>query len=224
MGGRTSDTAARLDVYEVAHLAGGPARVVDTAVVVLVRSGRVRVHAPGELATAELTRRHPVEAAVLDAIGPTGHRTVETVRWRLAGDERIGNLARRLQQEGLLRPRGLGALPRREAAPVSPTRSGRRLLARLREERGAVDEPWRVALGGRAAMQDHRLRAAVFEPPQAERDVGRRSIRAARRELAAQDPTLSARYTFGTAAGSAAVVGFGDGGFADGGGGGDGGG
>ena len=40
-----------LDLYEVAYLAGGPDRVVDTAVVALVRSGRVRVHSAGQLAT-----------------------------------------------------------------------------------------------------------------------------------------------------------------------------
>src|SRR3712207_7115736 len=149
MGRTSSDTAADLDVYEAAHLAGGPARVVDTAVVALVRSGRVRVHSSGELATAELVRRHPVEAAVLDAIGPAGHRSVDTIRWRLAGDERIGDVDRRLRQRGLLRPRGPLAFLRREAAPVSPTRSGRRLLARLRDEHGAIDDAWRVALGGR---------------------------------------------------------------------------
>ena len=56
--------------------------MVDTAVVALVRSGRVRVHSPGQLATADLSRRHPVDAAVLDVVGPRGHRSVDTIRWR----------------------------------------------------------------------------------------------------------------------------------------------
>ena len=68
-----------LDLYDVAFLAGGPARVVDTALIALVRAGRLRIHSPGQLATADLTRRHPVEAAVLDAVGPTGHRSVDTI-------------------------------------------------------------------------------------------------------------------------------------------------
>ena len=56
---------AELDLYDIAYLAGGPERVVDTALVALVESGRVRVHAPGELAAAVPDRRHPVEAACL---------------------------------------------------------------------------------------------------------------------------------------------------------------
>ena len=42
----TAMTHTGLDVYEIAFLAGGPARVVDTALVVLVETGRVRVFAP----------------------------------------------------------------------------------------------------------------------------------------------------------------------------------
>ena len=171
-----------VDVYEAAYLAGGAARVVDTAIVALVRAGRVRVHSPGELATAEPTRRHPVEAAVLDGIGPVGHRSVDTIRWRLADDQRIGDVGRRLRQEGLLRRRV--TVLRRDAASASASRSGRRLLSRLWDERGATDDAWRVALGGRAAMPDERLRAAIFERPRTEYDVSGRSIRAARKELA----------------------------------------
>lgn len=206
MGDRTSATAAARDVYEVAFLAGGSARVIDTAVVTLVRSGRVRVQAPGQLATTDPTRDHPVEAAVLDGIGPAGHRTVDTIRWRLAADQRIGDLAGRLKQEGLLRRRGPISVRRRDAAPGTPSRSGRRLLARLQDERGDTDDVWRVALGGRAAMLDGRLRAAIFELPRVEHDLSRRGIRAARRELAAEDPGLMARHTFGTAVGGAVVI------------------
>ena len=68
----TASVPSDLDVYDIAYLAGGPARVVDTALVALVQTGRVRVHSPGRLATVDLARRHPVEAAVLDAIGPAG--------------------------------------------------------------------------------------------------------------------------------------------------------
>ncbi len=70
-------TPADLDVYEVAFLAGGAVRAVEAAVVALVESGRLRVRSPGELAVVSLVRRHPVEAAVLDAFGPA-----LTARWR----------------------------------------------------------------------------------------------------------------------------------------------
>ena len=59
-------TVADLDVYDVAFLAGGVPRTVDTAIVGLVLGGRLRVHFPGQLASVHLSRRHPVEAAVLD--------------------------------------------------------------------------------------------------------------------------------------------------------------
>ena len=42
-------TPRRLDVYEAAYLAGGPRRVVDTAVVALVETGRVRAQTAGDL-------------------------------------------------------------------------------------------------------------------------------------------------------------------------------
>jgi len=50
------DTTPQLDLYEIACLAGGLPRVVDTALVTLVQSGRVRVTSPGELATVSLVR------------------------------------------------------------------------------------------------------------------------------------------------------------------------
>ena len=108
-------TTPQLDLYQAAYLAGGPDRVVDTALVVLVSRGQVRVSAPGELATVDLTRRHPVEAAVLDAIGPAGFRSVETIRWRLSTDQRIEGLPRGLRDEGLLTS---------STSAVSTTRSG----------------------------------------------------------------------------------------------------
>src|SRR5918997_478829 len=123
-----------LDLYDAAFLAGGPARVVDTALVALVRAGKLRIHSPGQLATADLTRRHPVEAAVLDAVGPTGHRSVDTIRWRLADAEVA-----------------------------------------------------RVALGGRAAMTDTRLRTEVFEQSSTALVPGRRS-----RSVDHSDPRLRA--------------------------------
>ncbi|MEX5720016.1 TIGR04222 domain-containing membrane protein, partial [Geodermatophilus maliterrae] len=84
-----SRTPADLDVYEVAFLAGGATRSVETAVVALVESGRVRVRSPGELTVVSPARQHPVEAAVLDALGPRGHRSVETACWRAADDPRL---------------------------------------------------------------------------------------------------------------------------------------
>jgi hypothetical protein len=212
-------TAPDLDVYKIAFLAGGHQRVVDTALVALVESGRVRVHAPGELAAAHPERRHPVEAAVLDAVGTQGHRSVDTIRWRLAGDDRLTDLGRRLAAAGLLRRtfRGRGTW--------SATRAGRQTLRRL-AERSPVDRALDggsaqlVALHGREAMPDPALRAAIFEGPALPTadapGVGRR-LRDARRLRSFDDPAISAHQTR-NALGGAAAIGFIEGGAGDGGG------
>ena len=160
-------TAPQLDIYDVAFLAGGPKRAVDTAVVALVRSGRVRIHSPGRLATANLSRRHPVEAAVLDAVGPMGHRSVETICWRLAEDDRLLDIGRRLHTAGLLGRLGAAASALHgDHRALAPTRAGHRVLREL-GDRPAIGDPEavRVALGGREAMADARLRSEIFEPP-----------------------------------------------------------
>jgi hypothetical protein len=160
-------TSADLDVYEIAFLAGGPDRMVDAALVALVESGRVRVHSPGELATVALARRHPVEAAVLDAIGPAGHRSVDTVRWRLTTDDRMLDVGRRLRAEGLL---GGVPVPRRSGRRLAATYAGRHLLRDLvtvppADRVAAGTSAMTVALRGREAMPDRALCASIFDQP-----------------------------------------------------------
>ena len=119
-------------------------RVVDTALVALVESGRVRVHAPGELAAAEPARRHPVEAAVLDAVGTHGHRSVDTIRWRLA--------RRRAAHRPRPRPWPPPGCSRRGRSAAAgtwcPTRAGRRGAAPA--GRAAARRP-RIRRGQRTA-------------------------------------------------------------------------
>jgi hypothetical protein len=201
-----------LDLYDMAFLACGPARVVDTAVVALIRSGRLRLHSPGYLATAELSRRHPVEAAVLDAVGPIGHRSVDTVRWRLLDDDRLLDIGRRLHGAGLLgRAGGVVRLLHGDRPALGTTHAGRRLLHALREQPGTGDpEAFRVALSGPAGMSDQRLRAEIFDPPStalAPPRSGRRS-----RAIDHSDPLLAAYRTGGTAASAGAFALFTDGG------------
>jgi hypothetical protein len=189
-----------LDLYDVAFLTGGPARVVDTALVALVRAGKLRIHSPGELATADLTRRHPVEAAVLDAVGPSGHRSADTVRWRLVDDHRLLDVGRRLRSAGLLGRVGALALWRRgDRGGLSRTRAGRRVLRELGGQPGPWDpEAARVALGGRSAMTDDRLRTQVFERIGTALTPERTSRRS--RDIDHSDPSLAAWRTGGTAA------------------------
>ena len=203
---------AELDLYDIAYLAGGPERVVDTALVALVESGRVRVHAPGELAAAVPDRRHPVEAAVLDAIGARGHPTVDTIRWRLTDDERLTGLGPSLAAGGLLRRRTL-----RGPGAWCPTRAGREVLRRL-EAQPPVDRALdggsalQVALRGRAAMTDAGLRVAIFERPALPKASGREiadRMRKVRR--LSDDPAVAAHETRNGVFGAGAI-GFFDGG------------
>ena len=200
-------TAPPLDIYDVAFLAGGPKRAVDTAVVALVRSGRVRVHSPGQLATAELSRRHPVEAAVLDAVGPTGHRSVDTICWRLAEDDRLLDIGRRLHRAGLLGRLGTAvSVLHGDRRTLAPTRAGHRVLRELGDGPSLGDpEAVRVALGGRAAMADAKLRSAIFERPLTTLGVGRPGRRS-RDDIDHSDPRLAGYRARATGATGAAIV------------------
>jgi uncharacterized membrane protein YgcG len=156
----------QMDVYDVAYLAGGPERVVDTALVALVEAGRIRVQPPGQLAVVVLDRRHPVEAAVLDAVGTRGHRSVDVIRWRLADDDRVLGIGRRLAGAGLVRR--WTVVPRRSGRPAVLTAAGRRTLRTLDAEPPTRPE-WdggtavEVALHGRARLTDELRRSSLFE-------------------------------------------------------------
>jgi len=190
----------RLGPYETAFLAGGADRVVDTVVVALVRTGRLRLHSPGYLATADLARRDPVEAAVLDAVGPTGHRSVDTIRWRLLDDDRLLDVGRRLRDAGLLgRTDGLVRQVRGDHCAPVLTRAGRRALRLRREElRSDGGEVARVALEGRDHMADQRLRAEIFDCPSTLLPPARQGRRS--RGIDHSDPHLAAYRTGGAAA------------------------
>jgi hypothetical protein len=184
-------TAHELDVYDIAFLAGGANRAVETAIVALVRGGRLRVHSPGQLATADLSRRHPVEAAVLDAVGPTGHRSIDTICWRLVEDDRLLDIGRRLHKAGLLGRLGAAvSVLHHDRRALAPTRAGHRVLRELGDQPALGDpEAVRVALGGREAMTDPKLRAAIFERPVTTLSVP--GARRSRHDIDHSDPHLA---------------------------------
>jgi hypothetical protein len=211
-----STPAPGLDLYELAFLAGGTDRVVDTALVVLVESGRIRVHAPGELAVEEQTRRHPVEAAVMDAVGTHGHRSVDTVRWRLAGDARLAELGRSLAAAQLLKRRS--SLGRRStSAEWTTTRAGREALRQVTGQPPATPaldggSALQVALRGRETMPDAALRASIFEHPLPTVEPRARGAeeRRRRQDVLDGDPTAAA-YATRNAIGLGGAIGFGGG-------------
>ncbi|RZU33164.1 uncharacterized protein (TIGR04222 family) [Blastococcus saxobsidens] len=202
---------AELDLYEFAFLAGGRQRVVDTAIVALVECGRLRVHPSGELAMVEAFRRHPVEAAVLDAVGMRGRRSVDTIRWRLVNDDRITGLARPLAAAGLLRRR-----PLRGRGQWCPTPAGRKVLRQGPFGDRALDGGSAVAVArhGREFMTDTALRSAIFErpspPPLGAAEIGRR-IRQGRWNQESVEPAFRVHQSY-TALGGAIGLGLGDGG------------
>jgi hypothetical protein len=151
-----------LDVYDMAVLAGGLPRLVDTALVAMVESGRVHVEPSGEFrADATSSSSHPVEAALLNAVGTRGHRSVDTVRWQVLHDRRLDQEFRHLTSDGLVRR----ALPSRLVGKTHAhtTAAGRRALRRFAERPPADGgSAVRVALHGRDAMPD-RLRAEIFD-------------------------------------------------------------
>jgi hypothetical protein len=153
------------DVYAVACLAGGPVRAVDTAVVALLDDGRLRVEETGELSTVALRYTSPVEAAVLDAVGRRARRSVHTVRFRCAGDDRLSALVDGLVGAGLLR----GARPGRSPRATGPGR----LVLREARARARDSAPWRVALDGLDALPGQALRRRVFDVPRTPHRIGR---------------------------------------------------
>jgi hypothetical protein len=172
-----------LDIYDAAYLAGGPDRAVDTAVVALLQTGRIRVQGSGELAgelvLVDNTPRHPVEAAVLAVIGSPGWRDIDFIRWRAGRDPRLVALADRLSREGLLaagaRARLWGRLPQLNRS-LSLTATGRRVLRQLRAARPADTvtagtNAVQVALHGTDRMPDRRQRTAVFAQPKPTRST-----------------------------------------------------
>ena len=197
-----SEKTRPLDLYEIACLAGGPDRVIDTALVALVQSGRVRVHHPGQLATVSLARRHPVEAAVLDAVGPIGHRSVDTIRWRLVADDRLLDVVRRLQREGLLGHTAPARAPSlRGRSSPAPTAEGRRVLRRLQAQPPADDvapgtDAMLVAVCGTDRLPDRALSADIFEEARTASHFGRGS-HSTNRDEAAAEAALAAQQRHG---------------------------
>jgi len=172
----------RYDVYDLASLAGGPHHVVDTALVALAERGQVRAGETGELSRSDTRGRCPVEAAVLEAIGPRPRRSAGTIRWKLAQDPRVTEIGDRLAAEGLVTGRSRRLLTGGRPRPVL-TPTGRDLLRRARavppiDHVAPGTSAMVVALRGLGAMADAGLRRALFEPPAVARPARVRDRRA----------------------------------------------
>ena len=151
-------TAAQLDLYDVAWLAGGRRRATQTAVAALVERDRVRVSDPtGDLQAVGGGARHPVEAAVLDGLGAHGHRSVETIVFLVREDPRLDAVEQGLLRRGLLGRRAPPARVARRRRRPSPTREGRRVLRELRR-------PGSTAIPGSTAAREVALHGLTRVP------------------------------------------------------------
>ena len=82
-GSRAAGTDVRLDVYQAAYVAGGPARVVDTAIAGLALRRQILVGRGGRLtATGGATPFGPFETAVCEQLTPTASRGAVVSRLR----------------------------------------------------------------------------------------------------------------------------------------------
>ncbi|WP_436761673.1 TIGR04222 domain-containing membrane protein [Streptosporangium sp. V21-05] len=120
-----------LTPYELALLAGGRSRVVDTALASLTGGGVVRAQRGGWLTRVSgqvgvLTQ--PVQTEVLDRLGgPEGGAPVWAVRNRVAQGAAVTVLIARLRDLGLIDAPGSG-----RADPTHPNRAGKTALAHYR--------------------------------------------------------------------------------------------
>lgn len=183
-----------LDVYDMAVLAGGLPRLVDTALVAMVECGRVHVEPSGEFRADATSSPHPVEAALLDAVGTRGHRSVDTIRWQVLHDRRLDQEFQHLTRDGLVR-RAIPALLVGKTR-AHTTAAGRRALQQFAERPPADGgNAVRVALHGRDAMPDRRLHAEIFDPRPVV--LAPRSARRPSREV---DPTQFGQPAYGPGA------------------------
>jgi hypothetical protein len=160
MTGTRTPELLSCDAYDVAQLAGGLPRVVDTAVVNLLEHGRLAVDGVGRL-RAVGRAVHPVEAAVLELAGPRPRRTIVSLRLRACEDPRLTGVGERLVTEGLLRRNPLAALSGSRPSHRC-TAAGRRVLAERRATPPASGSTVDVALGGATRMTDQVRYELVF--------------------------------------------------------------
>lgn len=108
-GGQAGHQGGGLGTYELAYLSGGPRRVINTALALLVRAGSVRLSRGGwtSLVSGAPQPSEPIEHAVLDALGSRGGSCqVEAVRRTVADGRAMSGLRHRLLGMGLLVPDG----------------------------------------------------------------------------------------------------------------------
>ncbi|MFF2862132.1 TIGR04222 domain-containing membrane protein [Streptomyces rubiginosohelvolus] len=92
------------DLYEVAFLNGGPARVVDTALTGLHADGRLAVGGPGIVAVQRAQANDPVERAVLRELAAAPNGALHVLREAVMRHPAVQEVGDGLAARGLLVP------------------------------------------------------------------------------------------------------------------------
>ncbi|HUQ54142.1 TIGR04222 domain-containing membrane protein [Lentzea sp.] len=101
--GRGDQPVRSLDMDELAYLAGGPKRVVETSLARLLTAGELRTSRRGTVqATSTTEPRNPVDRAVIADSQRYMNRTVSLMIPAVAQDEVVTSIGRRLQDMGLV--------------------------------------------------------------------------------------------------------------------------
>ncbi len=101
--GRSSQPVRSLDVDELAYLAGGPRRVVETAIARLITAGELRTSRRGAVqVTTSVQSVNPVDRAVITDSQRYTARTVGLMIPVVAEDSVVTAIGRRLEDMGLV--------------------------------------------------------------------------------------------------------------------------
>ncbi|MGK4580655.1 TIGR04222 domain-containing membrane protein [Kitasatospora sp. HPMI-4] len=101
--GRPGD-ATGIGLYETAYLAGGPARVVDLALVLMAAQGRLHLAHTGWTSVVDPQGRDRLERALIECIGPEGQCRTSELREQLAVHPAVLEIGGRLVLAGLATP------------------------------------------------------------------------------------------------------------------------
>ncbi|MFD5828329.1 TIGR04222 domain-containing membrane protein [Lentzea sp. NPDC060358] len=101
--GRGDQPVRTLDMDELAYLAGGPRRVVETSLARLLTAGELRTSRRGTVqATSDTSSRNAVDRAVITDSRRYTNRTVNLLVPAVAQDEAVLSIGRRLEAMGLV--------------------------------------------------------------------------------------------------------------------------
>ncbi|MCX5400535.1 TIGR04222 domain-containing membrane protein [Streptomyces sp. NBC_00102] len=101
-GGRHGAGTAVHDDHEAAFLAGGPARVVDTALTALHTDGRIVVGGPGVISVVRAQPHDPVERAVLQELASAPNGALHILRFSVMHHPAVQEIGDGLAARGLL--------------------------------------------------------------------------------------------------------------------------